>query len=327
MDRSIDKQDMYGVLESFPNQVKDGWALGKDIQFKDIDKIIVAGMGGSALSGEILKCYLSDELKIPLEINKNYTLPKYADEKTLVVISSYSGNTEETIEAFREANRKGCQVLCVASGGKLIELAKQMHKPLVELPEGFQPRMACGYSFFAVLKIIQNSNLIKNQVEEVRKVFNTLKKDIYKKKAQELAEKLKNKIPLIYSSERLHAVAYKWKIDFNENAKIHSFCNYFPELNHNEMIGYTNLNGNYFVIIIRDDYDDSQVKKRMDITKKLIQDKKCPALDIDLAGLSFLTKIFATIYLGDWTSYFLAINNSTDPTPVDMVEELKKKLK
>jgi glucose/mannose-6-phosphate isomerase len=326
MDRSVDKENMYVILDSFPDQIKEGWALAKETSFKDVNKIIITGMGGSALSGEILKSYLSDKLKVTLEINKDYTLPKYADDKTLVIVSSYSGNTEETIDAFREANRKGCLVLVIASGGKLLELAKQMHKPLVELPSGIQPRLTYGYSFFALLKIFQNSGFIENQVEEVKKVLTALKKDLYKKKAAELAEKLYKKIPIIYSSERLHAVAYKWKIDFNENSKIHAFCNYFPELNHNELVGYTKINGDFFVIIIRDDYDHPQTKKRMDITKKLIQDKKCPALDIDLAGLSFLTKIFATIYLGDWTSYFLSLKNDVDPTPVDMVEQLKKNL-
>lgn len=327
MDQSIDKENMYALLESLPDHIKEGWALAGDIKFKDINKIILTGMGGSALSGEILRTYLSDELKITLEVNKDYTLPKYTDEKTLVIVSSYSGNTEEPVEAFREANRKGCKIIMISSGGKVKELAKQMHKEFIELPRGLPPRMSYVLIFFALLKIFQNSGLIENKVEEVKKALTTLKKDIYKKKAEELAEKIYGKIPIIYASKRLYAVAYKWKINFNENSKIHSFCNYFPELNHNEMVGYTKINGNYFIIIIRDDYDDAKIKKRMDITKKIIQEKKCHALDIDLAGLSFLAKIFATIYLGDWTSYFLAIKNNEDPTPVDLVEDFKKKLK
>jgi glucose/mannose-6-phosphate isomerase len=317
---------MYAVLEAFPNQIKEGWALGKDISFKDFDKIMITGMGGSALSGEILKCYLADKAEIPIEVNKDYTLPKHVDKKTLVIVSSYSGNTEETLEAFREANKKSAQILVIASGGKLLELAKQMHKEYIEVPAGLQPRLSYGYSFFALLKVLQNSKIIKDQVQEVRKLLTIIQNNAYKQKAEEIAEKLYGKVPLIYASQRLAAVAYKWKIDLNENSKIHAFCNYFPELNHNEMVGYTKINSNYFVIIIRDDYDHPQVKKRMDLTKSIIQQKQCPALDIDLTGLSFLTKIFATIYLGDWVSYFSALKNQVDPTPVDVIEQFKKKL-
>jgi len=326
MDKSIDKEDMYSLLENFPNQVKDGWELGADIKFSDINRIIIAGMGGSALSGEILKSYLYNNIKIPMEVNKDYHLPKYVDAKTLVIVSSYSGNTEETIEAFKDANRVSCQILVMASGGRLEEIAKQFRKPLISLPSGMPPRTAYGYSFFAILKILQNSGLIANQINELKSLITSLKKDVFKKKAEEIAQKLEGKIPIIYSSQRLASVAYKWKINFNENAKIHAFCNYFPELNHNEMVGYTKLNGDYFVLIIKDDYDNSPIKKRMEVTKHLIQQHKCPVLEIDLAGVSLLTKIFTTIYLGDWVSYFTALNNNVDPSPVDIVENFKKKL-
>jgi len=326
MNNPIDKEDMYSLLEDFPNQVKDGWELGKDIKFTDINRIIITGMGGSALSGEILKSYLYNNIKIPLEVNKDYHLPKYVDAKTLVIVSSYSGNTEETIEAFKDANRVSCQILVVASGGRLEEIAKQFRKPLINLPSGMPPRTAYGYSFFAILKILQNSGLVANQVAELKNLIVALKKDVFKKKAEEIAQKLEGKIPLIYSSQRLASVAYKWKINFNENAKMHAFCNCFPELNHNEMVGYTKLNGDYFVLIIKDDYDNSPIKKRMEVTKHLIQQHKCPVLEIDLAGVSLLTKIFTTIYLGDWVSYFTALNNNVDPSPVDIVENFKKKL-
>ncbi len=327
MDRALDKSDMYSALNNFPSQVRDGWKLAEKMKFEDIDRIIITGMGGSALAGEILKSYLFHIFKMPIEVNKSYDLPDYVNTKTLLIVSSYSGNTEETIEAFKNGSRKGCQIVVMAHGGKLQEMAQKFNKQFIRLPLAIQPRMAYGYGFFAILRILQNSGLIKNHDSEIETLIIALRKEVYKKKGEELAEKLVDRIPLIYSSERLYAVAYKWKIDFNENAKIHAFSNYFPELNHNEMVGFTKPNGAYYVLIIKDDYDDRRIKKRMELTKKLIQLKKdIPVLDIELSGTSDLVKIFSTIYLGDWTSYFLALKNNIDPTPVNIVEEFKKKL-
>ena len=316
---------MYSALEDFPNQIKKGWELAENLSFKDIDRIVLTGMGGSALCGKLLKSYLYKTFKTPFEINTNYDLPEYINKKTLLIVSSYSGNTEETIEAFRIGNRKGCQILIIAHGGKLEELARKLNKPFIKLPHAIQPRLSYGYSFFALLRLFQNSNLINNHDKEIQELTMKLRRDVYKEKAQQLAKKLEGKIPIIYSSEKLFSVAYKWKINFNENSKVHSFCNFFPELNHNEMVGYTKLNGNYYILIIKDEYDHTKIKKRMSIMKKLIQ-PKIPVLDLELKGSSDLIKVFSTIYLGDWTSYFLALINNIDPTPVDIVEDFKKKL-
>jgi glucose/mannose-6-phosphate isomerase len=326
MNIELDTQDMFSTLKDFHNQVRKGWSLAEDIKVKDINLIVVSGMGGSALPGEILKSYLYKDFKIPIIVNRNYDLPDYVNKNTLLIASSFSGNTEEAIEAMRQGNRKGCKIVVMSHAGKLEDLAKKLNKVFVKLPSALQPRLAYGYMFFAILRILQNSGLIKNQDKEVKELIEKLNRDIYKKKAVEIAEKLKGKIPLIYSSERLYAIAYKWKINFNENAKMHAFVNFFPELNHNEMVGYTKLNGDYYVLIIKDEYDLPGIKKRMKITKELIHLKKCPVLDLELKGSSDLIKIFSTIYLGDWVSYFVALNNEVDPTPVDIVEDFKKKL-
>jgi glucose/mannose-6-phosphate isomerase len=326
MNIELDTQDMFSALKGFYKQVKIGWNLTENIKVSDIDLIVITGMGGSALPGEILKSYLYKKFKLPIIVNKNYDLPEYINQKTLLIVSSFSGNTEETIESMRQGNRKGCKIIAMSHAGKLEELAKKLNKTFIKLPSALQPRLAYGYSFFAILRILQNSGLITNQEKDVNELTEKLNKDIYKKKAFELSQKLKGKIPLIYSSERLYSVAYKWKINFNENAKIHAFCDFLPELNHNEMVGYTKLNGDYYVLIIKDEYDLPGIKKRMKITKELIHLKKCPVLDLELSGSSDLVKIFSIIYLGDWTSYFLALENGIDPTPVDIIENFKKKL-
>ena len=322
----FDTQDMYSILKNFPNQIKKGWELGENVKVVEPDRIIITGMGGSALPGEILKSYLTKNFKIPIEINRNYQLSENITSKTLAFAISYSGNTEETINAFRQANRKSCQLIAISSGGKLEELSKKLNKDFIKVPSGVQPRIGYGYLFFPILRVLQNSGLIPNQENHIKELIEKLRKDLYKKSASDISERLLGKIPLIYSSERMYAIAYKWKINFNENSKIHAFCNFFPELNHNEMVGYTNLNGEYYVIIIKDENDEMKIRKRMELTKKLIHLKKSPVLDLELKGSSDLVKIFSTIYLGDWTSYYLALRNKTDPTPVKIIEDFKKKL-
>jgi len=325
---ALDKENMKEILDDFPNQIKKGIELAKDKAVKgNIQNIILIGMGGSALAGEILKCYLKYELKIPFMILRNYSLPAFADKRTLIIASSYSGNTEETITAYREAIRKNIPTIAIASGGKLEELSRLNKNPFIKLPKGIQPRLSIGYSFFALLKILENSKIIESKKEDTKKTEKALKKPMFKEMAKKLAKKIKGKIPIIYSSDDLSCVAYKWKIDMNENAKIHAFYNVIPEMNHNELVGYTNLLGNYHVLILKDDEDYDRIKKRIKINKELIKKKDIGLTEVEIRGECFLTKIFSAIYIGDWVSYYLALLYNQDPTPVDIVEELKRNLK
>jgi len=320
-----DKSNMIKVLESIPEHIAEAVKLAKDVKITEpIKNIMVAGMGGSAVSGDILKAYLKD--KINVEVNKNYFLPELAGKETLLFILSYSGNTEETISAFRTAQRKNMNMVVITSGGKLEEISKISKTPCIIIPRGFQPRAAIAYLFFPMLAVLYNSHLIDNPVEDVKKTIKALKNPQFKERAQDLAEKLVEKIPLIYASERMGVVAYRWKTQFNENAKIHAFFHVFPELDHNELVGYGNIKAGYHVIIIKDDDDYVKVKKRMDITKRLISEAGINVTEMVIKGDCFLTKLFSAVYLGDLTSYYLALKYGTDPTPVDIIEELKKEL-
>jgi len=324
----IDKENMEEILDDFPNQIKKGVELCGDLKVdKPIDKIILIGMGGSALAGEILKCYLKQELKIPLIMMKTYSLPKFVDKKTLVIASSYSGDTEETVYAYREAVRKFIPTIAIASGGKLEELAKINKTPFIKLPGNIQPRLTIGYSFFALLKLFENSGFIESKKQDTKRTEKALKKPMFKEIAKKLAEKLKDKIPIIYASDDMAAVAYKWKIDINENSKTHAFYNTIPEMNHNELVGYTNIKGDYHVIIIKNDEDFERIKRRIKINKNIIKEKNVEVTEVEIKGDCFLTKLFSAIYIGDWVSYYLALNYNQDPTPVNIVEDLKRKLK
>jgi len=321
----IDTCNMKSVLEDFPLQIEKGFELGGNVKVEnDIDKIIVTGMGGSALAGEILRAYF--DIKIPIFVNKDYVLPESVNSKTLVFAISYSGNTEETISSYRNALRKGTRIVVIASGGKLDILARKQSIPYINIPRGIQPRMAYGYLFFSILRALQNSGIIDSVESDLRVLIKTLQKDIFREKGEELAELLVGKTPLIYSSQKMYAVAYKWKINFNENSKIHAFCNVFPEMNHNEILGYTKVTEDYYVIILKNDEDHQRIKIRMDATKELIKKKKVPVTEIGITGANHLSKIFSGIYIGDWVSYYLALKNGVDPTPVDIIEEFKKKI-
>ncbi len=321
----VDKSNMGLILSKFPQQCRDALNLAKEIKIETkISNIVVAGMGASGITGQILKDYLGN--KIPIYVNQDYSLPEFVNAYSLVFCVSYSGDTAETIAAFRNAVRKSAQIVVITTGGKLKELAKKLNKAIVEIPKGIPPRTALGYLFIPMLTILQNSGIIPDKTAELKKMIDSLMNVNFKEKAQELAIKLQDKIPIIYSSNKLRSVALRWKEQFNENSKVHCFCNVFPELNHNEIMGYENLKGDYFVIILKDEDDKFEIKERMSITKNMIA-KNCPVREIIIKGDSLLTKIFSTIYLGDLASFYLALLYGIDPTPTPAIEEIKKAIK
>ncbi|MBN1157537.1 bifunctional phosphoglucose/phosphomannose isomerase [Candidatus Woesearchaeota archaeon] len=323
--KDIDKDDMFKVLEDFPKQCEEALEFGKDVKVGgEIDMIVVAGMGGSALPGTILQTLF--DLKIPIHICREYFLPATVTRRSLVFAISYSGNTEETISLFRNAKRIGSKIIAISAGGKLEEISKASEVTHIKIPSGIQPRSALGYMLSPILNVLENSNIIPPIRKEYLEAVKSLPKPEYIEMSRELAKKLKGHIPLIYSSNRFGCVAYKWKINFNENSKVHAFCNYFPEFNHNEINGYVNLSGQFYAIMLHDDEEYLRIKRRMQIIKEMIKGKGVKVTEIMVRGESMISKILSAIYIGDWTSYWLAIENKTNPTPVKIIEELKKKL-
>ncbi|MBI4163831.1 MAG: bifunctional phosphoglucose/phosphomannose isomerase [Candidatus Aenigmarchaeota archaeon] len=273
-----------------------------------------------------MKSYLGN--KIPVFIVDDYTLPDFVNNKSLVFVSSYSGNTEETLECYQQAMKRGLTVVVMTNGGKLAELANQTKIPIVKIPTCPQPRLSYGYQFLCILRILENCGLVKNnkQLVDSLAVFVGIQREKIKSRAKELAKKLVNKIPIIYGSKNMEAAAYKWKININENAKTTAFGNVFPEHNHNELNGLLKTNGNLHVIFLKCKDDNIRVRKRMDVVKKLADENKIENSVIEADGNSALERIISTIYLGDWVSYFLALEYGIDPTPVELIEKFKKML-
>ena len=323
--QSIDRHNLAATLDNFPKQIEEASLLGKGISFSGMKNIVVCGVGGSALPGEFTRSAV--ESTVPVFIVKDYTLSKYVTKDSLIFAVSYSGNTEETLSAYGEARKRGAQIVVIASGGELIKKAKEDKTAYVQVPTGIPPRMSIGYQTAPILNILAQSGI--TPAIDWKQMVNSMEKEAVgiKKEAQKLAQRVKNKIPLIYASARFHAVAYKWKKDFNENTKIHAFSNYFPEFNHNEINGYVNLNGNYIVFIIKDQEDHPRIKKRMEVIAELIKEKGVEVITIETKGPDILTRMFLTVWLGDWISYDCAIELGTDPTPVDIIEDLKRKMR
>lgn len=291
------------------------------------DKLIVAGMGGSHLAADLLRVW---NPRLDVAIHHDYGLPDLPDgilRKSLLVANCYSGNTEETIDVLESALKKGIGAVAVSVGGRLLELAKKNNLPFVRMPDtGIQPRMAIGYNFKALLRIMGEERALK----EVSELAGLLKPLEYETAGKELAGKLKGYVPVIYSSGRNKALAYNWKIKFNETGKIPAFCNTFPELNHNEMTGFNvkeetrSLSDKFYFIFLKDKDDSSRIVKRMKITEQLYKNRGLSVESVALSGKNTFHKIFASLVLADWTAYCLAKNYGVEPEQVPMVEEFKK---
>lgn len=333
----IDKSNMREMILDFPGQFRIGVEAAKNVYLKSWtflrppENIVVCGMGGSGLPGEILATLR------PLDVfsYKSYNLPPQAGNDSLIICISYSGNTEETISSFKEAANRKLPMITMTTGGKLEELSKKCGVPCVKLPPPYiPPRLALGQMFAGLLKVLQNHNLLDKQiVEEVLKTGNFIKSEEFELQGKKLAKKIFQKIPIIYVSRRFREVAWIWKNSLNETAKILAFSNYFPELNHNEIVGFEEVNKDQisnkkvYVFILRDLQDSyPRILKQMEITKDLIEKEGVKVEFIDMVGKNMMEKIFSSIILGFWTSFWLAMEYKVDPTEIKTVDKFKKRL-
>ncbi len=332
MSKKLDSQNLHAVISSLPQQFLDGYKF-TDIKIpNNTKKILFAGMGGSALPANLLKTYLSTtktDFKASIKINRDYPLPRVVDKSWCCFFSSYSGNTEEVLTCLKRAEEKGLKkIVILAHGGELKEIALRKKYAFVEIPDTEQPRMAYGYYVGALLRILVNSKLIdfdaKIFEQDIQKVKAQAKQ--IEKKAQAMAKTAKQKTVLVYATNKWKYLAMVWKINFNENAKTQSFWNAFPEMNHNEMVGFTNLLTKYKTFIINDPDENSSNIKRAQVFTKLLG-KKLNVQNIEMPRGSEMLKMVTVLQLGLWTSYHLALLYKIDPAPVVLVEKFKKLLK
>lgn len=336
---TIDRSDLRKVILQEYSQFAEGIRASEGVRVEGkFEKIMISGMGGSALPGNIFRVFLGSEWhsegekQLGVFQNRFYRLPHEAREECLNFVCSHSGNTEETIASLMQAIEEGLPVVGIASGGKIEEICVQHQIPFVKLPipfANFQPRMATGHFVSAMYGVLVNSGLVRDDTQkllafgdEMRELIPTLEEP-----GKEIAKKLVGKTPVVFSDTRFKSLAMIWKIKINENAKTPAFWNYFPELNHNEMVGYTLPQAKFIAVMLRDPGDDPRNLKRYGITAKLLEKQGVETITLDIQGETVYNKVFSTLALGDWVSYSLALEYGIDPTPVDMVEDLKKLLK
>jgi len=332
-----DKEDALGVMGRLPEQLAYEFPKLEGLpQAADITSIVMAGMGGSAQPGEFIKTWLGGELERPFVIVRDYALPAFVGPDTLMVASSHSGNTEETLAALDEAERRGAKVVVITSGGKLMERAKARHYPLLVLPAAFQPRMAVLYAVRAFASLLEQLGLVQGALEAMAATGKWLESEIgqwaagvatEQNSAKQIASELVGHSAVVYAGPVLAFAAMKWKIGFNENAKNIAFYNYFPELNHNEFIGWGHPEKHGLKVVeLRSELDHPQVVKRFDVTNKLLSNRFAP-IQVQAQGGSKLDQLVWTIALGEFVATYLAILNQVDPTPVELVEKFKAELK
>ncbi len=319
---TLDSQNMLQVINNFSSQCRDALGLPKGISVpNNIKNIVVIGMGGSAIGGDLLKAYMNDS-KSPVHVIRSYKVPNFVDENSLVFAVSYSGNTEETLSALKDAQSKNAKIIGITSGGKLAQECSKV----IKIPPGLQPRAALGYLFFPMLGILHNSGLARVKNDDLNEMLAVLKKtEDFDSLGQNIAKKLKDKVPVIYSSEALAPVAMRWKTQINENAKVPAFYNIFSEMNHNEIAGYRGMRRDFAAVIIKDKFDNDRIRKRMEICKEIMEEK-IDVIEAETKGNGMLARMMSGIYIGDYVSYHIAMWNRVDPTPVEIIEAMKNKL-
>ncbi len=334
--KKYDTQNQFKVLQETHKQVTDAWDNKIDVSsLKDykFSSIVFCGLGGSAISGDLLCDYLSDELTIPFTVIRGYALPSFVNKDTLVIISSYSGNTEETISCLEEALKRKCKIVAITSGGKIGEIAKSNKLPVVNLQSGFQPRYSLGQSFFSLLKLMQHLGFA-NEDNNVKTIVS-----LWKNRAQEfssenniatkIAKELVGFIPVIYSSDYLSSTGYRLKCQMNENAKLHAFHNSIPEMNHNEIIGWESFREKQFnakVIYLVDNDFHPQILKRFEILKELLSEQKVEIITLLSDQQSKKVRIMDLIFLSDWISFYTSVLRGYDPSEIDFIHRMKLRL-
>ncbi len=341
--KKIDRENMLELLVSFPKQCRRAMLIGKmlsiDQRYKRKYKnIVFLGLGGSAMGADIIRSYLVDECGIPIYVVRDYTIPKFLDKDSLVFTTSYSGNTEETISMYKQAKIRRANIIVISSGGKLEKLAKRNRNLLVTIPRGFPPRAALGYSFIPVLIIISRLKIVRDKTRDIKNSVFLLKKlsrqltnpnakiNISKK----IAALIYGKFPVIYAAAKhMDVAALRWRGQLAENSKALSSMHIYPEMNHNEIVGWSNpyaLLRKFVIITLRDKKDYPRVKKRMDISNSIFKKAKFKVIEINSKGNSLLSRILSLIYIGDFVSFYLSIMYKTDPTPVNRITYLKAQL-
>jgi glucose/mannose-6-phosphate isomerase len=340
--REIDPHDMLGRIGELPQQCRNAWANVQSLElppeYRQVNKIVVLGMGGSAIGGDLLRTLAEPECALPIVTNRDYTVPAFVNAETLVIASSYSGNTEETLSAFEEARERGAALLAITTDGKLAQRARELGVPLLTFCYQSQPRAALGYSLVSLIGVVQKLGFIGDKaanLEEAVVVMEALQEEIREtapiaeNPAKQLAKQLYGHLPVVYGAGYLAEVAHRWKTQLNENGKAWSFFEPLPELNHNAVVGYQfpqELAGKVVVVMLTSSLDHPRNQVRSQVTQEILAKQGVACEVVSARGESPLAQMLSAIHFGDYVSYYLVMLYEVDPTPVKVIDYLKKRL-
>lgn len=331
-----DAADALGIAERQIAQLEQAFAL-PDIAFESVENVVYAGMGGSALAAQFVHTW--PQLRVPFEVVRDYDLPTYVGQHTLVIAASYSGNTEETLSALEQAEARGAQIAVIAGGGKLAERAQQKGYMLALIPKAEQPRYAAFSNFKALLSVLSCAGLVNMTEAEgelseaaafLQKAAKAWRTDVPTRQnpAKQLALELTGKSVVVYSGPKMYPAAYKWKISINENAKHVAWVNQLPEFNHNEFIGWSEqpVDKPYAVVDLRSSLEHPRTQKRFEVTERLLSGRRPAPFVVEAQGDTLPKQLLWTAVYGDFVSLYLAMLNGLNPAPVELVEKFKKEL-
>jgi glucose/mannose-6-phosphate isomerase len=340
--RTADPGEMGRRISELPLQCREARLLAQECSlpagYGQADAIVILGLGGSAVGGDLVRTLVDRECPVPILLNRDYDLPAFVNDRTLVIASSYSGNTEETLRAFGQALERDAIPLAITTGGKLAEICKTRGLPLITFEYESQPRAALGYSLVTLLVVLQRLGLSTGTWEQLDEAILHVEQlgaligvesPEKNNSAKQLARRLEGKLPVIYGASHLSEVARRWKCQLNENSKAWAFWETIPEANHNAVVGYDfpgSLTPHVHVLMLSSDLYEPRHRVRLDVTAEILTDKGISHETIHAQGKSRLAQVLWVIHLCDYVSYYLAALHGVDPTPVKTIAYLKERL-
>lgn len=326
-------KEMERLIDAFPENMLEAIKIGKEAirSFKPrpIENVLISGLGGSGIGGKFASQLVWDECKVPINLVHDYRIPAWVDESTLFIACSYSGNTEETLSTVNEAMARGASIACVTSGGKLELLGKEHGFNMIKIPSGQPPRTSFGYNAMQQLFIYHAYGLIDSDfIEQLEAAANFLnsEKGLIKAEGATIAQKISNRIPVIYSETYFESVAVRLRQQINENAKTLCWHHALPEMNHNELVSWAGGDNNYGVLIIRTPEDHPSTQKRMELSKEIIARYTDTIIELHAKGHSRIERVYSLIHLSDWISYYMAVEKSVDPIEIAVIDYFKAQL-
>ena len=325
-------KSMNQLVAEFPSQMKEALDIATTFNLEttpEFENVLICGLGGSGIGATILSQLIGAEANRPILVSKDYTIPAFVNAKTIVIACSYSGNTEETLEALDAAIESGAQIMCITSGGKLLEMANENGWPHIQIPGGYPPRSAFGFSSVQLFRLAECLNLVssnwKAEMTSAMEMIERNQEEI-SNSGRDLAEQLEGKLPIIYSSNWLEGVGIRWRQQINENAKMLCWHHCYPEMNHNELVGWRNSDEKLAVLMLKSNLDHSRVAKRMELSETIYRKYTPNVHVINPEGSTSIEQAIFLIHLGDWMSVHLADLRDSDSTEVKVIDWLKGEL-